>query len=89
MLSLSQGNRNYKSVKVTAKRLEEAALSYKGEDRVQLLRRWLVALKETQRAATAARRPPQIGGGDLDQAAPVLVSTYPWLRQSGFVSISF
>nr|CAB3496302.1 unnamed protein product [Digitaria exilis] len=68
---LITGHRNYKSVKVTAKRLEEAALSYKGEERVQLLRRWLVALKETQRAATAARRPPQLGG-DLDQAAPLL-----------------
>nr|CAB3501207.1 unnamed protein product [Digitaria exilis] len=70
---LITGHRNYKSVKVTAKRLEEAALSYKGEERVQLLRRWLVALKETQRAATAARRPPQLGG-DLEQAAPLLVS---------------
>ncbi|OEL12833.1 hypothetical protein BAE44_0026152 [Dichanthelium oligosanthes] len=50
---LITGSRNYKSVKVTAKRLEEAALSYKGEERVLLLRRWLVALKETQRAATA------------------------------------
>jgi hypothetical protein len=59
---------------VTAKSLEEAALAYKGEERVQLLRRWVVALKEAQRAATAVRREPRIGD-DLDQAAPLLVST--------------
>uniref|UniRef100_K4AIN7 Uncharacterized protein n=1 Tax=Setaria italica TaxID=4555 RepID=K4AIN7_SETIT len=53
LITVRSGNRNYKSAKVTAKRLEEAALSYKGEERVQLLRRWLVALKEAQRAATA------------------------------------
>ncbi|CAN6289831.1 unnamed protein product [Urochloa humidicola] len=67
---LITGNRNYRSVKVTAKRLEEAALSYKGEERAQLLRRWLIALKETQRAATAVRWEPRLGD-DLDQAAPM------------------
>ncbi|RCV45365.1 hypothetical protein SETIT_9G448100v2 [Setaria italica] len=72
---LITGNRNYKSAKVTAKRLEEAALSYKGEERVQLLRRWLVALKEAQRAATAVRREPRIGD-DLDQAAAPLLDLY-------------
>jgi hypothetical protein len=46
---LSQGSQSYKRAKVAAKRLEEAALSYKGDERVQLLRRWLVVLKETQR----------------------------------------
>ncbi|PUZ41629.1 hypothetical protein GQ55_9G519500 [Panicum hallii var. hallii] len=65
------GSRNYKSVKVTAKRLEEAALSYKGEERAQLLRRWHVALKENQRAAAAVLREPQFGD-DRDQAAPLL-----------------
>ncbi|RLN17234.1 GRIP and coiled-coil domain-containing protein C27D7.02c-like [Panicum miliaceum] len=65
------GSRNYKSVKVTAKRLEEAALSYKGEERAQLLRRWRVALKENQRAAAAVLREPQFGD-DRDQAAPLL-----------------
>ncbi|XP_062216002.1 uncharacterized protein LOC133916375 [Phragmites australis] len=64
------GNRNYKSAKVTAKRLEEAALSYKGEERAQLLRRWLVALKETQRAASAMREPQRVD--DPNQTAPLL-----------------
>ncbi|KAL6648348.1 hypothetical protein ACP70R_012572 [Stipagrostis hirtigluma subsp. patula] len=54
---LITGNRSYKSVKLTAKRLEDAALAYRGQERVQLLRRWLVALKETERAAAAAREP--------------------------------
>ena len=67
---------------MTAKRLEEAALSYKGEERAQLLRRWLVALKENQRAAAALLREPQFGD-DRDQAVPLLVST------PGLVSTSF
>ncbi|XP_066388989.1 uncharacterized protein [Miscanthus floridulus] len=67
---LITGNRNYKSVKVAAKRLEEAALTYKGDERVQLLRRWLVALKETQRATKAVRE-PQLGD-NTDQIAPLL-----------------
>ncbi|KAM0875573.1 hypothetical protein ACQ4PT_036691 [Festuca glaucescens] len=53
------GNRYYKSLKQTAKRLEEAALSYRGEERVQLLRRWVVGLKETERAASSMREPSQ------------------------------
>ncbi|WVZ56506.1 hypothetical protein U9M48_007023 [Paspalum notatum var. saurae] len=69
---LITGSRSYKSVRVTAKMLEEAALSYKGEERMQLLRRWLVALKETQRAATAMRE-PQLGQY-TDQNAPLMVS---------------
>ena len=78
-MSAAQGNRYYKSLKLTAKRLEEAALSYRGEERVQLLRRWLVGLKETERAASSIGEPQH--ADDPSQAAPVLVS-------SGF-SISF
>lgn len=57
-------------MKVTAKRLEEAALSYRGEERVQLLGRWLVALKETHRAVAAMREPQR--ADDPNQALPVL-----------------
>lgn len=44
-----QGSRNFRSVKQTIKRLEEAALSCRGTERAQLLRRWLVVLKEIEK----------------------------------------
>ncbi|EEE58814.1 hypothetical protein OsJ_10372 [Oryza sativa Japonica Group] len=57
-------------MRLTAKRLEDAALSYRGEDRVQLLRRWLVMLRETQRAAAAEKEAKR--AGHPDQHLPVL-----------------
>ncbi|XP_057424371.1 uncharacterized protein LOC130717969 isoform X2 [Lotus japonicus] len=46
-------SRNYRSVAVTVKRLEEAAISCRGPERVQLLRRWLIVLKEIENMSAA------------------------------------
>ncbi|KAJ3682772.1 hypothetical protein LUZ60_012999 [Juncus effusus] len=42
------GIKNYKSFRQIVKRLEDMAVTCRGEERVQLLRRWLVALKELE-----------------------------------------
>ncbi|KAK2459110.1 hypothetical protein P8452_05605 [Trifolium repens] len=46
--------RNYRSVAQTVKRLEEAAVSHRGHERVLLLRRWLVVLKEIENLSGAS-----------------------------------
>ncbi|KAJ6902018.1 hypothetical protein NC651_019719 [Populus alba x Populus x berolinensis] len=56
------GNRNYKSAKQTARRLEEAAISCRGLERVLLLRRWAVVLKQFEKLS---------GGFAEDKQTPV------------------
>ena len=44
-----QGMQNIKSHRHTVKNLEEVSVSSRGLERIQLLRRWLVALREIEK----------------------------------------
>ncbi|ESW14685.1 hypothetical protein PHAVU_007G008700 [Phaseolus vulgaris] len=48
------GARNFRSVAQTIKRLEDAAISFRGPERVELLRRWVAVLQEIQKLFEAS-----------------------------------
>ncbi|KAL8483963.1 hypothetical protein ACS0TY_026597 [Phlomoides rotata] len=64
------GARNLPNFKLAAKRLEEVSVSCRGIERVQLLRRWLVSLKQIERLNEA------VNAEYLDNSQPTVVLYY-------------
>ncbi|KAA3464292.1 centromere-associated protein E-like [Gossypium australe] len=58
-------SRNVRSVKQTVKRLEEAAISCRGSERVMLLRSWLIALREIEKLASSSSEGSQKSLGQI------------------------
>ncbi|ESW16484.1 hypothetical protein PHAVU_007G160500, partial [Phaseolus vulgaris] len=58
--------RNMQSFRHTVKRLEEVSISCRGIERVQLLRRWLVALKEVERLTATYEKDVDTNEKDAD-----------------------
>ncbi|KAF5737138.1 coiled-coil domain-containing protein 18 isoform X2 [Tripterygium wilfordii] len=68
------GARNLQSFRLTVKRLEDLSVSCRGTERLQLLRRWLVALKEVDRLSPGSPEEYYISGDSKDSPRkPTLV----------------
>lgn len=70
-----QSVRNPNSFKLAVRRLEEVALSVRGIERVQALRRWLVAIKQIDKDSKSSvhlgeRNNEQVHISDDDSASP-------------------
>ncbi|KAJ4831229.1 hypothetical protein Tsubulata_005519 [Turnera subulata] len=61
------GARDLNSFRSTVKRLEEVSVSCKGPERVQLMRRWLVALKEIERLSSLSNEPSPVDQNGTDE----------------------
>ncbi|KAL6574781.1 hypothetical protein OROMI_012066 [Orobanche minor] len=64
------GARNLQNYKLAVKRLEEVSVSCRGIERVQLLRRWLVALKEIERLNEAVNSERLDNSRELNDPPP-------------------